>query len=240
MRSLISSMLAFLVAVAVAAGQSPAGSKAPRAGSPTAPTSPQAAPAAVAPRPVPSPTPTPPKLNPGLAQQPITTAAQYSPAHLDFGIVHEGQSARRTLTVTPPVGGIVIFSVPKDTSFWLAEFRELGPLGGGNKNSPMGPMNTSIQRQLKTRTVYQPGQLAGDVQWNVGAGSAIQLDLVFQPNPNTLLPSGPTYTALPLRGPGPIKAWSVWVRACGVFERKPPEVSGPGTGAPSGPTDCQF
>jgi hypothetical protein len=226
------------LAVAVAAGQSPAGSKAPRAGTaPPAASSAQSA-APVAPRPSPAPTPTP--VNPGLALPPqITTKAQYSPTHLDFGTVQEGQSARRTLTVTPPAAGIVIVTVPKEDSFWVAEFRELGPLGGGNKNSPMGPMNTSIQRQLKTRTVYQPGQLAGDVQWNIGEGSAIQIDLVFQPKSNTLVASGPIYTAVWLKGPGPLK-WSGWVRACGVFERKPSIVSDPGTGAPSGPTTCQF
>ncbi|HMF91085.1 MAG TPA: hypothetical protein VKL40_10595 [Candidatus Angelobacter sp.] len=237
MKRSISSVLALVFAVAVAAGQSPAGNKAPRAGAAPATNSSQSA-APAAPRP--SPTPTPPLANPGLAQLPITTTAQYSPTHLDFGTVPEGQSARRTLTVTPPIGGIVIFSVPKDAWFWLAEYRELGPLGGGNKNSPMGPMNTSIQRQLKARNVYQAGQLTGDVQWNVGEGSAIQIDLVFQPKLNTLVPSGPTYTLVQLKGPGPMKAWSVSVRACGVFERKPSVVSDPGTGAPSGPKICQF
>jgi hypothetical protein len=240
MRRVISSVLVFLFAVAAALGQTPAGSKAPRAGSPTAASPSQASPAAVAPRPLPSPTPTPPKLNPGLAPAPITTAAQYSPTHLDFGIVPEGRSARRTLTVTPPIGGIVIFTVPEGDWFWLAEFRELGPLGGGNKNSPMGPMNTSIQRQLKTRNVYQPGQLSGDVQWSVGQGSVIQIDLVFQPTSNTYAVSGPNYTAVELKGPGPMKAWSVYVRACGVFEAKHSRFPNPDNRAPQGSRDCQF
>jgi len=104
----------------------------------------------------------------------------------------------------------------------------------------MGPMNTSIQRQLKSRTIYQPGPLNGDVQWNVGEGSVIQLDVVFQPKSNTLVASAPIYALVQLKGSGPIRAWSASVQACGVFQKKPPAVPDPGTGAPSGPKTCQF
>jgi hypothetical protein len=235
MKRSISYLLVLAYCAAAAAGQSPAGSKAPRAGTaPAASSSQSAAPAA----PRPSPAPTPPPVNPGLASAPITTTAQYSPRRLDFGAVLEGQSAKRTLTVTPPVAGAVTLSLPKDGWFWLAEYRELGPPGGGSKNPPMGPMNPSIQRQLKARTVYQAGQLAGDVQWNIGEGSAIQIDLVFQPKLNTLAASGPISILVQLKGPGPMKAWSVLVPACGVFEKKPPLIQGPGTGAPSSMQTC--
>jgi hypothetical protein len=43
-----------------------------------------------------------------------------------------------------------------------------------------------------------------------------------------------------LKGPGPMKAWSVYVRACGVFEAKHSRFPNPGNGVPQGSRDCQF
>ena len=233
MKRSISSVLALLFAVAAAVGQAPAGNKAPRAGTAPATSSSQSA-APVQPRPSPAPTPTP--FNPGLAQLPLNDTPHYSPARLDFGEVYQGHSAKRTLTLTPPIAGVVTFSALKDRLVWLAEYREMGPRGGGSKNSPMGPLNTSIQRQLKSRITYPVGQygqpISGDVQWNVSEGSEIQIDLVFQPavepySGKAVVGSGPKSVVVQLSGQGPRKPWSIGIPACGVFQAKPDWLGGP-------------
>jgi len=204
-----------------AAPQASAPSKVnPRATSPAA--LPQTAAPAIAPRPVPSPTPTPPKLNPGVAPAPISSGPQYSPSQLDFGSLWDGESAKRTLSLTTPAAGQITLSFPGGGLFWLAEYREMGPVTGGSKNPPMGPMN-SIQRQLKTRTTYQVGTpVSPFLQWNVSAGSEVQIDVVFRPVSH---PQGSTGVVEPgvksiimgLSGPGVIQPWSIHVTARGTF-----------------------
>src|SRR5262249_60191540 len=169
-------------------------------------------------------------VKPALAQLPLNDTPRYSPARLDFGEVYQGHSAKRTLTLTPPRAGVVTFSALKDRVVWLAEYREMGPRGGGSKNSPMGPLNTSIQRQLKSRITYPVGQygqpISGDVQWNVSEGSEIQIDLVFQPAVEpysgvAVVGSGPISVVIQLSGQAPRKPWSICSPPCGVFQSKP-------------------
>ena len=173
------------------------------------------------PTPAPSPTPAPPKLNPGVAPAPISSGPQYSPAQLDFGSLWDGQSAKRTLSLTAPAAGQITLSFPGGGMFWLVEYREM--VTGGSKNSPTSPMNNSFQRQLKTRTTYQVGTpVSPFLQWNVSAGSEIQIDVVFKPVSH---PQGSTGVVEPgvksiimgLSGPGVIQPWSIHVPARGVF-----------------------
>jgi hypothetical protein len=205
----------------LAAPQASAPSKAnPRATAPG--TSPQTAPPAITPRTAPSPTPAPPKLNPGVAPGPISTGPQYSPAQLDFGSLWDGQSAKRTLSLTAPAAGQVTLSFPGGGMFWLAEYREMGPVTGGSKNPPMSPVN-SIQRQLKARTTYQVGQpVSPFLQWNVSAGSEVQIDVVFRPVSHPqgsvgVVDPGVKSIIMGLRGPGMVQPWEIHVPARGVF-----------------------
>jgi hypothetical protein len=205
-----------------AAPQASAPGKAnPRATNPGS--SPQTAAPAITPRTAPSPTPTPPKVNPGVAPAPISNSPQYSPAQLDFGSLWDGESAKRTLSLTAPAAGQVTLSFPGGGMFWLAEYREMGPVTGGSKNSPTSPRNNSFQRQLKTRTTYQVGTpVSPFLQWNVSVGSEIQIDVVFKPVSH---PQGSTGVVEPgvksiimgLSGPGVIQPWSIHVPARGVF-----------------------
>jgi hypothetical protein len=215
-------ILATLLLPLAAAPQASAPSKAnPRATNPG--TSPQTAPPAITPRTSPSPTPAPPKLNPGVAPAPISNGPQYSPAQLDFGSLWDAESAKRTLSLTAPAAGQITLSFPGGGMFWLAEYREMGPVTGGSKNSPTSPMNNSFQRQLKTRATYQVGTpVSPFLQWNVSAGSEIQIDVVFKPVSH---PQGSTGVVEPgvksiimgLSGPGMIQPWSIHVTARGTF-----------------------
>ena len=231
-RALINILIAAYATTLMAQGA--AAARAPRTG--TAPVGSQqtVTPAGAA---RPSPTPKQTLGNGGLAAQPIVTAPQYSPKGLDFGAVQEGQSAKRTLTLTPATAGVITLSLPKNC-YWLAEYREMGPITGASKNSPMGPTKSSLQRQLKVRTTYLPGQAPGNVQWNVGEGSTIQIDLVFQPQPYSLAASGPIPISVLLSGTGPIRPWTVEVPACGIFQKKPALISPPTEGPRSGPQTC--
>lgn len=228
MRKSIASLLIVACLVAAAAAQSPAGTRSPRGTTPAAGASQSAAPAS----PRPSPTPAAP-FNRAMAQLPLNDTPHYSPARLDFGTVLQGQSARRTLTLMPPISGIVTFSIAKDRVFWLAEYRELGPLTGGSKNSPGGLTGPSVQRQLKSRITYPVGQmLAGDVQWKVNEGSEIQIDLVFQPAVEPVsgvaaVGSGAQPRVFQFKGQGPTRPWSIAVPACGVFQAKAPPFPSP-------------
>jgi hypothetical protein len=98
----------------------------------------------------------------------------------------------------------------------------MGPMTGGSKNPPLGPMN-SIQRQLKSRTTYHVGQPVKEyLQWNVGAGSEVQIDVVFRPVSH---PQGSTGVVDPgvksivigVSGPGLVRPWSIYVPARGIF-----------------------
>ena len=212
-------LAAFFLPALATARQAPAPSKvSPRA---TSPASPQIAAPAITPRPVPSPTPTPPKLNPGVAPAPISSGPQYSPAQLDFRSLWDGESAKRTLSLTAPAAGQITLSFPGGGEFWLSEYREMGPMTGGSKN-PIGPKN-SFQRQLKARTTYQVGQpVPAFLQFNVSAGSEVQIDVVFRPVSH---PQGSTGVVDPgvksiimgLSGPGTIRPWSIHVPARGMF-----------------------
>jgi hypothetical protein len=186
-------------------------------------TAPQTAAPATAPRPVPSPSPTPPKVNPGVAPAPISNGPQYSPAQLDYGSLWDGESAKRTLSLSAPEAGPITLSFPGGGLFWLAEVREMGPMTGGSKNAPMSPMNNTFQRQLKSRTTYQVGTpVPAFLQWNVSAGSEVQIDVVFKPLSH---PQGTTGEVAPglksiwmlLNGPGVSQPWSIKVLARGVF-----------------------
>ena len=175
------------------------------------------------PTPAPSPTPAPPKLNPGVAPAPISMGLQYSPAQLDFGALWDGQSAKRTLSLTAPAAGQITLSFPGGGMFWLAEYREMGPVTGGSKNPPTSPMNNSFQRQLKTRTTYQVGTpVSPFLQWNVSAGSEVQIDVVFKPvsHPNGsvgVVEPGVKSIIMGLSGPGMVQPWSIHVTARGMF-----------------------
>src|SRR5215471_8113880 len=169
------------------------------------------------PTPAPSPTPAPPKLNPGLAPAPISMGPQYSPSQLDFGSLWDGQSAKRTLSLTAPSAGQITLSFPGGGMFWLAEYREMGPVTGGSKNPPTSPMNNSFQRQLKTRTTYQVGTpVSPFLQWNVSAGSEVQIDVVFRPlsHPNGsvgVVEPGAKSIIIELSGPGMVQPWKIHV-----------------------------
>jgi hypothetical protein len=175
------------------------------------------------PTPAPSPTPAPPKLNPGVAPPPINNGPLYSPAQLDFGSLWDGESAKCTLSLTAPAAGQITLSFPGGGMFWLAEYREMGPVTGGSKNPPTSRMNNSFQRQLKARTTYQVGTpVPPFLQWNVSAGSEIQIDVVFKPVSH---PQGSTGVVEPgvksiimgLSGPGIVQPWSIHVPARGFF-----------------------
>src|SRR5215471_16997260 len=217
-------LLPILTTAALAAGQTAAPSKAPRAGTPPAASSPQTAAPAITPRTAPSPTPAPPKQNPGVAPAPISMGPQYSPAQLDFGSLWDGESAKRTLSLTAPAAGQITLSFPGGGMFWLAEYREMGPVTGGSKNAPVNPTNiNTIQRQLRSRTTYQVGQpVSPFLQWNVSAGSEIQIDVVFLPithpkGTNGVVTPGQKSIIMGLSGPGVISPWSIHVPARGVF-----------------------
>jgi hypothetical protein len=157
-----------------------------------------------------------------VAPAPISSGPQYSPAQLDFGSLWDGESAKRTFSLTTPAAGQITLAFPGGGEFWLSEYREMGPMTGGSKNPPFGPMN-SIQRQLKSRTSYPVGQPVKEyLQFNVSAGSEVQIDVVFKPVTH---PQGSTGVVDPgvksiligLSGPGLVRPWSVHVPARGVF-----------------------
>jgi hypothetical protein len=216
-------LLSILSLTALAGGQTSAPSKASRSGQPTVPASPQSGASTAIAHPSPSPTPTPPKTNPALSQAPIATGPQYSPSQLDFGALWDGQSAKRTLSLTAPAAGQITLSFPGGGMFWLAEYREMGPISGGSKNSATSAVNNSFQRHLKARTTYPVGTpVSPFLQWNVSAGSEIQIDVVFKPVSH---PQGSTGVVEPgvksiimgLSGPGVLQPWSIHVPARGVF-----------------------
>lgn len=216
MRRSILSVLALVFAVVVAAGQSPAGSKAPRAGTAPAASSSQSA-APVLPRPSPAPT-----FNPGLAPAPLNNP-QYSPPQLDFGALWDGESAKRTLTLTPPMGGVVTVSFPGGGQFWLTEYRVLGTLSGASKNTPRRQNGPTSQWQVKSRRSLPVGKsIPGYYPGIVEAGDQMQVDLVFQPvshpkGTSFVEPPGPKSIVIEIIGPGSTKSWSVKIPAHGVF-----------------------
>jgi len=217
MKRSISSALAFVFAVATVVGQSPAGSKAPRAGTAPAASSSQSS-APVQPRPSPAPTPTP--FNPGVAPAPLNSP-QYSPAQLDFGALWDGESAKRTLTLTPPMGGVVTVSFPGGGQFWLTEYRVFGPPRGGSKNTPTGQNVPVAQWVLKSRNTLPVGKSTpGYYPGIVEAGDQIQVDIVFQPvsHPKGIA-FGPPEASIVIEiiGPGPTKSWAVKIPAHGAF-----------------------
>ena len=215
-------LVTLLLPPAAAPQASPPSKASPRATAPA--TASQTTAPAITPRTAPSPTPAPPKLNPGVAPAPISTGPQYSPAQLDFGALWDGQSAKRTLSLTAPAAGQITLSFPGGGMFWLAEYREMGPVTGGSKNPPTGPMNNSFQRQLKTRTTYQVGTpVSPFLQWNVSAGSEIQIDVVFKPlshpqGSTGVVERGVKSIIMGLSGPGVLQPWSIHVPARGVFD----------------------
>jgi len=159
-----------------------------------------------------------------VAPAPISSGPQYSPAQLDFGSLWDGESAKRTLSLTTPAAGQFTLSFPGGGLFWLAEYREMGPMTGGSKNAPVNPTNiNTMQRQLRSRTTYQVGQpVPPFLQWNVSAGSEIQIDVVFLPithpkGTNGVVTPGQKSIIMGLSGPGVISPWSIHVPARGVF-----------------------
>ncbi len=215
-------VLAVFFLPVLAASQTSAPGKVPRAGTPPASASQTAAPAGVT-HAAPSPTPTPPRPNPGVAPAPISTGPQYSPAQLDFGSLWDGESAKRTLTLTPPLDGIVTVSFPGGGQFWLTEYRVSGPLSGGSKNTPMRQNGPISQWQVKARNTFAVGKsIPGYYPQMVAAGDQIQIDIVFQPVSHPtgtafVVPPGPKSIVIGIIGPGSTKSWSVQIPARGVF-----------------------
>lgn len=75
----------------------------------------------------------PSKVNvrPAPPVAPVLTQPQYSPSHLDFGSLWDGQSACRTLSLTPPAAGTITLSIQGGNMFFLAEYREMASANWG-------------------------------------------------------------------------------------------------------------
>src|SRR5215813_11839697 len=149
---------------------------------------------------------------------PSALSPRYSPAQLDFGSLWDGESSRRTFSLTPPAPGTITLSFPGGGLFWLVEYREMGGAKVASKNPNIGAL-----KQVKASNTYQVGQpVPGYLQYTVSAGSEIQLDFVFQP---VSQPKGGTGTVAPgqksvivkLSGPGAITPWSVTIPLRGTF-----------------------
>jgi len=149
---------------------------------------------------------------------PSALSPKYSPKQLDFGSLWDGESSRRTFSLTPPAPGTITLSFPGGGLFWLVEYREMGGAKVASKNPNIGAL-----KQVKASNTYQVGQpVPGYLQYTVSAGSEIQLDFVFQP---VSQPKGGTGTVAPgqksvivkLSGPGAITPWSVTIPLRGTF-----------------------
>jgi len=178
-------------------------------------------------------TPASPKLNPGVAPAPIS-GPQYSPTQLDFGSLWEGESAKRTITLTPPMDGWVTVSFPGGGGFWVAESRVYGHPSGsniygppsGSKNDPKRQNGPISQWQVKSRAKFPVAKsIAGIFPQIVTAGDQIQVDIVFQPvSESKELPiyslavsPGTQSIEITIVGPGSTKFWWVKIPARGVF-----------------------
>jgi len=133
----------------------------------------------------------------------IFNAPQHSPDQLDFGLVSVGASSLKTFTLTTNAAGNVSVTIPPGP-FRIAEFRELGALQGGSKNST-NPLNAGgFSPQVKSRITYRVGQ-SGPFQWSMAPNEQIQLDIVFAPKSQTI--TGVSSEVMNVNGPGPHGNW---------------------------------
>src|SRR5215472_14872811 len=133
----------------------------------------------------------------------VLNAPQHSPDQLDFGLVSVGASSLKTFTLTTNAAGNVSVTIPPGP-FRIAEFRELGALQGGSKNST-NPLNAGgFSPQVKSRITYRVGQ-SGPFQWSMAPNEQIQLDIVFAPKSQTI--TGVSSEVMNVNGPGPHGNW---------------------------------
>jgi hypothetical protein len=159
----------------------------------------------------------------------IFNAPQHSPDQLDFGFVSAGASSLKTFTLTTNASGNVSVTIPPGP-FRLAEFRELGALQGGSKNSTT-PLNAGgFSPQVKSRITYREGQ-SGPFQWSMAPNEQIQLDIVFAPKSQTI--PGMSSAVMNVNGPGPHGNWVVTIPLRGTtngMKALSPDNSQQGTG----------
>jgi hypothetical protein len=129
----------------------------------------------------------------------------HSPDSLDFGAVFDGESSRRTFTLTANGKGYVTAAVP-DGPWRVAEYRQMAP-----GSTTAGNMAV---RNVKARIVDPPKPW----QWSLGEGDEIQIDLLFAPKFDLAkMTAGPKSATMRITGPGPMGTWTLNVPLGGTF-----------------------
>lgn len=150
---------------------------------------------------LPAPTATPPPVVAAF-KPPVPL---HSPDSLDFGAVFDGESSRRTFTLTANGKGYVTAEVP-DGPWRIAEYRQMAP-----GSTTAGSMAV---RNVKARIVDPPKPW----QWSLGEGDEIQIDLLFAPKFDLAkMTAGPKSATMRVTGPGPMGAWTLNVPLAGTF-----------------------
>jgi hypothetical protein len=163
---------------------------------------------------LPAHTATPTPRTPSLAGSSIVDVIDqpvHAPAQMDFGSIWNGQSARRTLSLTTNAAGYVTVQLPQGP-FRVAEFRELGGFAGSRALAQPGA------KAVKTRLTYAEGQ-NGPFQWSLAPNTAIEVDILFQPHFDLFtMGAGPKTATMKVTGPGPRGSWAFAVPLTGFFD----------------------
>jgi len=169
----------------------------------------------------------------------------HSPDQLDFGTVQDGLSSKQTFSLTTNASGYVTLSIPPGP-FRIAEFREMAPMQGANKNA-LGQAAAVAAGGVKSRIKYQEAQ-KGPYQWSMASSAVMQLDLIFAPTVNGGSKVGPVLSTMNVTGPGPRGNWNLAIPLHGVLGNlvltpAPPSPkqggsSGPSKNGPSGNSDA--
>ncbi len=141
----------------------------------------------------------------------VLNTPSHAPDQMDFGSVWNGESAKRTLSLTTIASGYVTVEIPRGP-FRVAEYRELGGSTGGQTVVQFG------MKSVKARTTYADGQ-SGPFQWSLAPNTAIEVDIVFQPHFDLFtMAAGPKSATMKVTGPGPHGAWAFNVPLRGMFD----------------------
>ena len=164
----------------------------------------------------------PQRAKPGVQANPAPPAStlsvvnlpQHSPDQLDFGTVQDGLSSKETFSLTTNASGYVTLSIPPGP-FRIAEFREMAPMQGANKNA-LGQAAAVAAGGVKSRIKYQEAQ-KGPYQWSMAPNAVMQVDLIFAPTVSGGSKVGPILSIMNVTGPGPRGNWNLAIPLHGVL-----------------------